>query len=53
MTTSPAPPVGTGKAAIGALGLPAIATGVLESVLTPTLPLLRHEPAATPAPPPA
>jgi MFS family permease len=36
-------PVRMGKGAVWALGLMAISTGSLESVLTPTLPLLQHE----------
>ncbi|MFJ4683014.1 MFS transporter [Streptomyces sp. NPDC091377] len=43
MTMTTAPPVRIGKAAIGALGLLAVATGALESVVTPTLPLLQRE----------
>jgi MFS family permease len=38
-----------GKAAIGALSLLAIATGTLESVVSPTLPLLQRELDMTPA----
>lgn len=49
MTTSLAPPVRIGKAAVGALGLLAIATGALESVVTPTLPLLQRELSLSPA----
>ncbi len=49
MTTTLAPPVGIGKAAIGALGLLAVATGALESVVTPTLPLLQRELDMSPA----
>ncbi|MEV0311199.1 MFS transporter [Nonomuraea fuscirosea] len=48
-TTLAPPPVGIGKAAVGALCLLAIATGALESVLTPTLPLLQRELALSPA----
>lgn len=43
MTTTLAPPVRIGKAAVWALGLLALATGALESVVTPTLPLLQRE----------
>ncbi|MGC9440983.1 MFS transporter [Streptomyces sp. WG5] len=43
MTDTLAPPVRIGKAAVGALGLLALATGALESVVTPTLPLLQRE----------
>ncbi|MET9764928.1 MFS transporter [Streptomyces sp. NPDC006372] len=43
MTTSLAPPVRIGKAAVGALGMLAVATGALESVVAPTLPLLQRE----------
>ncbi|MER5437122.1 MFS transporter [Streptomyces sp. NPDC002790] len=43
MTTTLAPPVPIGKTAVGALGLLAVATGALESVVTPTLPLLQRE----------
>lgn len=43
MTTTLAPPARIGKAAVGALGTLAVATGALESVVTPTLPLLQRE----------
>ncbi|WP_328634808.1 MFS transporter [Streptomyces sp. NBC_00356] len=43
MTTTLDPPVRIGKAAVGAVGLLALATGALESVVTPTLPLLQRE----------
>ncbi|WP_439657703.1 MFS transporter [Lentzea sp. HUAS TT2] len=43
MTTAVPPPVTVGKAALGALGVLALATGALESVVTPTLPLLQRE----------
>ncbi|MGX1225059.1 MFS transporter [Streptomyces ambofaciens] len=43
MTTITAPPVSTGKAAVGALGLLALSTGALESVVSPTIPLLERE----------
>ncbi len=43
MTATLAPPVRIGKAAVGALGTLAVATGALESVVTPTLPLLERE----------
>ncbi|MGC9498814.1 MFS transporter [Streptomyces sp. WG7] len=43
MTGIMAPPVRIGKAAVAALGTLALATGALESVVTPTLPLLQRE----------
>ncbi|MER5996156.1 MFS transporter [Streptomyces viridosporus] len=43
MTTTLAPPVPIGKAAVGALGLLALSTGALESVVSPTIPLLERE----------
>ncbi|MFA3876005.1 MFS transporter [Streptomyces sp. MMCC 100] len=43
MTTTPAPPTRIGKAAVGALGLLALSTGALESVVSPTIPLLERE----------
>ncbi|MCS7483725.1 MFS transporter [Umezawaea endophytica] len=43
MTTAVPPPVTVGRTALGALGLLALATGALESVVTPTLPLLQRE----------
>jgi MFS family permease len=43
MTTISAPPVRAGKAAVGALGMLALASGALESVVQPTLPLLQRE----------
>lgn len=43
MTTTLARPVRIGKAAVGALGLLALASGALESVVQPTLPLLQRE----------
>lgn len=43
MTATLAPPVRIGRAAVGALGTLAVATGALESVVTPTLPLLQRE----------
>ncbi|MEU8825759.1 MFS transporter [Streptomyces sp. NPDC048636] len=49
MTATLAPPVRIGKAAVGALGLLAVATGALESVVTPTLPLLQRELDMSPA----
>jgi MFS family permease len=49
MTTTSAPPVRVGKAAVGALGTLAVASGALESVLSPTLPLLQRELAMSPA----
>ncbi|KUO02682.1 MFS transporter [Streptomyces caeruleatus] len=49
MTTTLAPPVRAGRAAVGALGMLAVATGALESVVTPTLPLLQRELSISPA----
>ncbi|MFE7129828.1 MFS transporter [Streptomyces sp. NPDC057638] len=49
MTETLAPPVRAGKAAVGALGALAVATGALESVVTPTLPLLQRELDMSPA----
>ncbi|MFD0434853.1 MFS transporter [Streptomyces sp. WAC 01325] len=43
MTATLTPPVRIGRAAVGALGMLAVATGALESVVTPTLPLLQRE----------
>ncbi|MET8657337.1 MFS transporter [Streptomyces griseus] len=43
MTTTSAPPLRIGRGAVRALGFLALATGALESVVTPTLPLLRRE----------
>ncbi|OEV09684.1 MFS transporter [Streptomyces nanshensis] len=44
MTTALAtPPLRIGKAPVAALGLLAVSTGALESVVTPTLPLLQRE----------
>lgn len=43
MTTPLAPPIRMGKAAVVALGMLAAVTGVLESVVAPTLPLLQRE----------
>ncbi|MFJ4787830.1 MFS transporter [Streptomyces sp. NPDC088794] len=48
-TTLVAPPVRVGKAAVWALGMLAAATGTLESVVTPTLPLLQRELSMSPA----
>ncbi|MEV1026497.1 MFS transporter [Streptomyces sp. NPDC050264] len=42
-------PVRMGKAAVWALGMLAVATGALESVVTPTLPLLQRELHMSPA----
>ncbi|WP_267715549.1 MFS transporter [Streptomyces sp. CoH17] len=42
-TTVPAPPARVGKAAVAALGLLALSTGALESVVSPTIPLLERE----------
>ncbi|MFF8985983.1 MFS transporter [Streptomyces globisporus] len=49
MTTTHAPARPIGKAAVGALGVLAVATGALESVVTPTLPLLQRELDMSPA----
>ncbi len=49
MTATLATPVRIGKAAVGALGTLAVATGALESVVTPTLPLLQRELDMSPA----
>ncbi|MFE6701017.1 MFS transporter [Streptomyces sp. NPDC057718] len=49
MTTTQASPLRIGKAAVGALGMLAVATGALESVVTPTLPLLQRELDMSPA----
>ncbi|MFC8103076.1 MFS transporter [Streptomyces sp. NPDC057363] len=49
MTTAPAPPARIGKAAVGALGALAVSAGALESVVTPTLPLLQRELDMSPA----
>ncbi|MET7413586.1 MFS transporter [Streptomyces rubiginosohelvolus] len=49
MTTTHAPARPIGKAAVGALGALAVATGALESVVTPTLPLLQRELGMSPA----
>ncbi|MBL1097796.1 MFS transporter [Streptomyces coffeae] len=49
MTATLAPPVRIGNAAVGALGMLAVATGALESVVTPTLPLLQRELDMSPA----
>lgn len=49
MTATLAPPVRIGKAAVAALGMLAVATGALESVVTPTLPLLQRELDMSPA----
>ncbi|MCA2217504.1 MFS transporter [Jidongwangia harbinensis] len=43
MTAPPAPPIRIGKFAVGSVGILAGATGVLESVVSPTLPLLQRE----------
>lgn len=48
-TTLPPKVVPIGKAAVGALGLLAVATGALESVVAPTLPLLQRELDLSPA----
>ncbi|PAN03093.1 MFS transporter [Streptomyces sp. Alain-F2R5] len=49
MSTALAPPVRMGKAAVAALGMLAISTGALESVVAPTLPLLQRELDMSPA----
>ncbi|MET9553663.1 MFS transporter [Streptomyces sp. NPDC006645] len=49
MATIPAPSVSIGKPAVAALGMLAVATGALESVVTPTLPLLQRELDMSPA----
>ncbi|MFE6777799.1 MFS transporter [Streptomyces sp. NPDC057702] len=49
MTTTLAPPARVGRAAVGALGALAVAIGALESVVTPTLPLLQRELDMSPA----
>ncbi|MGW1281238.1 MFS transporter [Streptomyces tsukubensis] len=49
MTTVPAPPIRIGRTAVGALSMLAVATGALESVVTPTLPLLQRELDMSPA----
>ncbi|MFC9425458.1 MFS transporter [Streptomyces sp. NPDC056987] len=49
MTTTLAPPARIGNAAVWALGMLALATGALESVVTPTLPLLQRELGMSPA----
>ncbi|KAF2775017.1 MFS transporter [Streptomyces sp. OM5714] len=49
MTLALASPVGIKKPALAALGMLALATGALESVVTPTLPLLQRELDMSPA----
>ncbi|GIJ50624.1 MFS transporter [Virgisporangium aliadipatigenens] len=49
MTTALAPPSRIGKAAVWAVGILAAATGTLESVVSPTLPLLQRELSISPA----
>ncbi|WP_328492978.1 MFS transporter [Streptomyces sp. NBC_00414] len=49
MTATLDSPVRIGKAAVWALGMLAVATGALESVVTPTLPLLQRELRMSPA----
>ncbi|MGI5216871.1 MFS transporter [Nocardia sp. CA-290969] len=49
MTATLAPPARIGKGAVAALGMLAVATGALESVVTPTLPLLQRDLAMSPA----
>ncbi|MFE7272670.1 MFS transporter [Streptomyces sp. NPDC057623] len=49
MTATLSSPVRIGRAAVGALGMLAVATGALESVVTPTLPLLQRELDMSPA----
>lgn len=48
-TTTLAPPVRMGKPAVAALGMLAVSTGALESVVSPTLPLLQRELDMSPA----
>jgi MFS family permease len=43
MTVTPAFPVRIGKGAVGALGMLAVSSGALESVVQPTIPLLQRE----------
>ncbi|MEU6379183.1 MFS transporter [Streptomyces sp. NPDC046909] len=43
MTTTLAPPIPIGMAAVGSLGLLALSAGALESVVSPTIPLLERE----------
>ncbi|MDF4251583.1 MFS transporter [Streptomyces sp. WMMB303] len=47
-TTAP-PPIRIGRPAVAALGLLAVSSGALESVVTPTLPLLQRELDMSPA----
>ncbi|MFE1508641.1 MFS transporter [Streptomyces sp. NPDC058726] len=49
MTTTLLPRARIGKAPVAALGLLAVSTGALESVVTPTLPLLQRELDMSPA----
>lgn len=49
MSSTLAPPVRIGRVALGALGMLAVATGTLESVVAPTLPLLQRELSISPA----
>ncbi|GAA4669632.1 MFS transporter [Streptomyces chumphonensis] len=49
MTATLAPPVRMSRTAVGALGTLAVATGALESVVAPTLPLLQRELDMSPA----
>ncbi|MGW1105755.1 MFS transporter [Streptomyces sp. NPDC002540] len=49
MTATLVSPARIGKAAVGALGMLAVAIGALESVVTPTLPLLQRELDMSPA----
>lgn len=49
MTAILAPPARIGRAAVGALGMLAVASGALESVVAPTLPLLQRELDMSPA----
>jgi MFS family permease len=49
MTMTLAPPARMGRTAVWALGALAVATGALESVVTPTLPLLQRELDMSPA----
>ncbi|GAA3972126.1 MFS transporter [Actinomadura viridis] len=49
MSSTLAPPARIGKVGVGALGMLAAATGTLESVVAPTLPLLQRELSISPA----
>ncbi|GAA1026148.1 MFS transporter [Virgisporangium ochraceum] len=49
MTAPPAPPLRVGKSAVGVVSILAGAIGTLESVVSPTLPLLQRELSISPA----